>query len=83
MFSYLRWWKFNGKLAKPFPKSFRFFVELAKFSSIVLKDSLVVQSERRWFNNKTNLNYNKIKYKFLVCLHGEYNILVKLCGNTT
>ena len=21
--------------------------------------------------------------KFLVCLHGEYNILVKLCGNTT
>ena len=22
-------------------------------------------------------------YKFLVRLHGEYNILVKLCGNTT
>ena len=26
----------------------------------------------------------KITYnKFLVRLHGEYNILVKLCGNTT
>ena len=24
-----------------------------------------------------------ISYKFLVRLHGEYNILVKLCGNTT
>ena len=24
-----------------------------------------------------------INYKFLVRLHGEYNILVKLCGNTT
>ena len=22
-------------------------------------------------------------FKFLVRLHGEYNILVKLCGNTT
>ena len=25
----------------------------------------------------------KSKTKFLVRLHGEYNILVKLCGNTT
>ena len=33
------------------------------------------------------LDPNKVKniddFKFLVCLHGEYNILVKLCGNTT
>ena len=29
-------------------------------------------------------NWNKLSSnKFLVCLHGEYNILVKLCGNTT
>ena len=25
---------------------------------------------------------DKHNIKFLVCLHGEYNILVKLCGNT-
>ena len=24
-----------------------------------------------------------LRKKFLVCLHGEYNILVKLSGNTT
>ena len=30
------------------------------------------------------LKFNKhLSDKFLVRLHGEYNILVKLCGNTT
>ena len=28
-------------------------------------------------------SYYIIKIKFLVRLHGEYNTLVKLCGNTT
>ena len=31
---------------------------------------------------KTLLVHNTFLYKFLVRLHGEYNILVKLCGNT-
>ena len=31
----------------------------------------------------TLLVHKTCLYKFLVRLHGEYNILVKLCGNTT
>ena len=27
--------------------------------------------------------FEVLEFKFLVRLHGEYNILVKLCGNTT
>ena len=45
-----------------------------------------------WFNTQhkrltallfNNSNVTLIESKFLVRLHGEYNILVKLCGNTT
>ena len=37
------------------------------------------------YGTSRNLSsFNKsCSFKFLVCLHGEYNILVKLCGNTT
>ena len=31
----------------------------------------------------TSLQITSCNNKFLVCLHGEYNIRVKLCGNTT
>ena len=60
IFFSLRWWKLNRKLAQPFPEGFRFLVKLAKFYSIVIKNMLVMQSEFRRFNNKTNLHTNKI-----------------------
>ena len=42
-----------------------------------------VYPQKAIYNKKyTKLEHNKV-YKFLVRLHGEYNILVKLCGNTT
>ena len=46
-----------------------------------------IRSEKepfRFFAHDIDCKYRIYLYfKFLVRLHGEYNILIKLCGNTT